>query len=122
MKSRHLALKLRQLGKLAVQRYIEEGLCHGRVGQGEPLLHEVGTQHGLQREWRPAVPAFGVVRRNEADQLGPGNDLLHLLKKLALAGLLAVKIKVQRGLFHAMYFIADWHFLHGNLGGYAEFP
>ena len=68
------------------------------------------------------VPAFGVVRRNEADQLGPGNDLLHLLKELALAGFLAVQIKVQSGLFHAMYFIATGRFSHGNLGGYAEFP
>ena len=40
------------------------------------------------------VPAFGVVRRNEADQLGPGSDLLHLLKEVALAGFLAVQIKV----------------------------
>ena len=56
------------------------------------------------------------------NQLGPGNDSLHLLKELALAGFLAVQIKVQRGLFHAMYFIATGGFLQENLGGYAEFP
>ena len=115
-------LKLRQLRKLAVQGHVEEGLFHGRVGQGEPLLHEVDTEHGLQRERWPAVPAFGVVRCNEADQLGPGNDLFHLLEELALAGLLALQIKIQSNLFDAMYFIAEEGSLHGNLGGYAEFP
>jgi hypothetical protein len=47
--------------------------------------------------------------------------MLHLLKELALAGFLAVQIKVQRGLFHAMYFIAAGHFLHGNLGSMQSF-
>ena len=111
-----------QLGKLAVQGHIEESLFHGRVGQGEPLLHEMDAQHGLQRERWSAVPAFGEVRCNEADQRGPGNDWFRLLEELALAGLLALQIKVQRSLFNAMYFIAKGHFLYENLGGYAEFP
>ena len=68
------------------------------------------------------VPAFGVVRCNEADQLGPGNDLLHLLKEVALAGFLAVLTKVQGGLFHAMYFIATGDFLHRDLGVMKSFP
>ena len=70
---------------------------------------------------RPFLP-LGLVRRYEADQLGPGNDLLHLFEELALAGFFAVQIKVQCGLFHAMYFIATRGSLHRNLGGYAEFP
>ena len=33
-----------------------------------------------------------------------------------------LQIKVQSGLFHAICFIANEELLHGNLGGYAEFP
>ena len=82
----------------------------------------MGALHGFQRKRWPAVPPFRGSTCNEGDQLGPRNDLLHLLKELALAGLLAVQIKIQSGLFHAMYFIATRRFLHGNLEGYAEFP
>jgi hypothetical protein len=73
------------------------------------------SQHGLQRKRWPAVPAFGVVRCNEADQLASGNDLFHLLEEPALAGFLALQIKVQGGLFHAMYFIATGRFLNGEI-------
>ena len=66
---------------------------------------QVNTQHGLQGKRRPAVPAFRVVRCNEANQLGPGNHLLHLFEELALAGFLATKLEVQGGLFHGLNFL-----------------
>ena len=51
--------KLIELGKLAVQRGVEEGFFHAGIGQRERLLQKVDTQHGLQGKRRSAVaPEF----------------------------------------------------------------
>ena len=92
-----------KLGKLAAQGHIEEGLFHGGVGQGEPLLHEVNPQHGLKSKRRSTVFPLGVVRGDELDQRGPRHDAIHFKQELALAGLFVAKVQIKAGLLHGLY-------------------
>lgn len=111
-----------ELGKLAVQRHVKEGFLHCRVRQAKPLLEKMNAQHCLQRKGRAAGSTLGVIRRDECDQRSPGNDALHLLQKLALAGFLQAEIEVQGGLLHGLYFLrVDLHHSHKRMS-YAEFP
>lgn len=97
-----------ELGKLAVQRGVEEGLFHCRVRQAEPLLHEVHPQHRLQRKGRAFAPTFGVLRCDELNERSPGNHTLRLGEKHLLAGHSTAQVQIKAGLFHG----AKW-LLHG---------
>ena len=105
-----------------MQRSVKKRFFFGRFGKAKPLLDEVDAQHGLQGKRWLAVPAFGVIRRCEADQLGPRNDLLHLFEELAFTDFFAVQNKVQCGLFYAMYFIAKKAFHTETLKDVQNFP
>ena len=111
-----------ELGKLAVQRHVKEGFLHRRVRQAAPLLQKMRAQHCLQLKRWPAGAPFGVVRRNERDQRGPGDNALHLRQKLALAGFLHTEIEVQGGLFHALYLPRPDSCHSYQRRSYAEFP
>ncbi len=87
------ASKLFKLCKLWVRRGIEKGLLHGEVGQAEPLLREVNTQHGCQRKRWPAGATFSIKRSKELDQSHPWNDVVSLFQKLASADFLDTEIK-----------------------------
>ena len=89
-----------KLRKLAVQRGVKESFFHAGVRQGEPLLKEVRAQHGLQRERRTTLLAFGVVGRDEFDQCCPWHDFVHLLQELALAGFLHAQAQIKGCFFH----------------------
>ena len=84
---------------------VKERLLHGGVGQREPLLQEVGAQHGHQRKRRPAFEAFWLAGGNEFDQRSPWHHLVHLLQEHLIAGFLDAQIAIQAGLFHAGYFL-----------------
>ena len=77
-----------QLCTLPVQGNIEEGLFHGRISQGEPLLQEVCVSHGLQRKGRPAGLTFGVVLGNQRDQFSPRHHPLQPNQELGFGGFL----------------------------------
>ena len=74
-----------QLRELAVQRRVKKDVFHCRVGQAEPLLHEVHPQHGYQCKGWAAILAFGVVRCDEADQVSLWHHPLHLREEITLA-------------------------------------
>ena len=117
------AVELAQLDKLALDRGVEEGLFHAGVREAEPLLQEVGAQHGARREQRAAGAAFGVVRGDEVDQRSPRNDLLHLGKELALAGLFRRQIKAEVSLLHVKEARNSCAVRHAGGGrGFAECP
>ena len=82
--------KFVQLGKLPVKRRVKEGFFHGGVGQREPQMHKVDSQHGLYGKGRSASAAFWVVRRNECHKGSLRYDLLHLFLELTLAGFVEV--------------------------------
>ena len=116
------AAKLFKLCKLTVQRRVKEGFLHAGVRQGEPLLHEVNAQHGLQRKRWPASLAFRVIRGDEFNQRGPRNDLFHLLQEHLLACFFGVQVEVQAGLFHGLNFLRRVLRQAHRTGSYAEFP
>ncbi len=53
-----------QSGEVAEQRHVMQGFFHGRVGEGEPLLHEVNAQHDGSGKGRTSVGAPGGVVAN----------------------------------------------------------
>ena len=62
-----------------------------RIGEIEPVLQEMNPQHSLNTDGASAGSLrLGVERLNGLAQIFPGNDGLHLLKELFLAGFLAV--------------------------------
>ena len=89
-----------ELGKLPVDRGVKEGLFHRQIRQGEPLLHAVDAQHGLQCKGWATVLAFGVIRGDELDQRSPGNHQIHLGKQFLLAGLLGTQVQIKAALLH----------------------
>ena len=91
-----------ELGKLPVDRGVKEGLFHRQIRQGEPLLHAVDAQHGLQCKGWATVLAFGVIRGDELDQRSPGNHQIHLGKKFLLAGLLGTQVQIKAALLHGL--------------------
>jgi hypothetical protein len=90
-----------ELGKLPVDRGVKEGLFHRQIRQGEPLLHAVDAQHGLQCKGWATVLALGVIRGDELYQCSPGNHPIHLGKQFLLAGLLGTQVQVKAALLHA---------------------
>lgn len=75
-----------------------EGICHGRIGERKPLVHEMDAQHRLKRHWRAPTPArLRILRLNERRQLLSRDDLLHLGEKLLPARAALFGCKAQRG-------------------------
>lgn len=86
-------------GKLTKQGHVVQALFHRRIAQGEPLLHEVNAQHGLQRKGRAALLAFGSIGRNQLDQCRPRHYALHLREELTLAHALGCQIQARSACF-----------------------
>lgn len=70
-----------------------QGFFHGGIGIAEPLLHEVGAQHGRQFKGTAAVAGFGIMRLDRSQQMSPGNDGFHLKKKFLAPGCLGFLAK-----------------------------
>ncbi len=93
---RNAAARERQLGKLAHRGDVIQRFFHTGVRQREPQLHEVNTQHRLQRIRPTSVARLGVVRFDQVSKHLPGHRALHLRKKLlasrlfTLAGVLCL--------------------------------
>src|SRR5262249_54591863 len=52
-----------------------------RVGEIEPMLQEVNAQHLLEPQRLPSAPRLWVVGLDQCEQLGPGDDRVHLGEK-----------------------------------------
>lgn len=77
-------------GKTPHGGYLNQGLFHGRIAEGVPLLQEMDTQHCGQRVGRSAaiLARFGIVGLDQVDQRLPRDYNLHLREKLLPFGLL----------------------------------
>jgi len=62
-----------ELGKLAVQRDVMQGLFHGRVGVSKELQQQMNAQHHLSGKRRALRLASRRMRRNQGQQLRPRN-------------------------------------------------
>jgi len=80
-----------------------DGIFHALVGQMEPALQLVHSQHDFYALWRtPALPLV-VERQNNSDPLVSGDDLVHDLQKripLCLPFPIAVFVVTQTHLSH----------------------
>ncbi len=92
-----------EVGKLAVQRNVMQGLFHSRVGVSKELLQQMNAQHHLSGKWRAPRLASRCMRRNQGQQLRPRYDQIHLVQKFTLARGLSHKFESGGGkadLFH----------------------
>ncbi len=80
-----------ELGKLAVQRDVMQGLFHGGVGVSKELLQQMNAQHHVSGKRRAPRLASKCVRRNQPQQLRPRNHQVHLVQKFTLARALGHK-------------------------------
>jgi hypothetical protein len=62
-------------------RRLIQRLLHARVGQVEPLLHEVSPQHDLKPDRTPPVASLRIVRTDQRQQTRPSNHKFHLIQK-----------------------------------------
>ena len=92
-----------ELGELTKQGHIVQGLFHGRIRQAKPLLHEMNAKHcgnGKRRTARFACRRKGL---DQASQLSPRHNKIHLFEKLTLTRSLGDQFKSgggEGGLFH----------------------
>jgi hypothetical protein len=63
-------------------------------------MHEVHSQHRLQRKGWATIAPFAVIRGYQLDQGSPWNHGFHLLQKHLLAGLARAQVQVKAALFH----------------------
>jgi len=76
--------------KMAHGGHLHQGLFHGWITEGVPLLLQVDPQHGRQRVGRtPSLLAcLWVDGLDQSDQGIPGHNRLHLSQELLALGLL----------------------------------
>jgi len=92
-----------KLGELTKQGHIVQGLFHGRITQAKPLLHEFNAKHcGNGKRW---TARFTCRRKglDQASQLRPRHNKIHLVEKRTLACSLGDQFKsgvAEGGLFH----------------------
>lgn len=90
------ALDAGQAYEPPVQRGLEQGFWHGRLGQAKPLPNEVDAQHGF--EFKRRTPCLGsrCVRRNQREQSRARRREILLVQqhRLACAPLVQVQAKV----------------------------
>ena len=65
------------------RRHLDQRILHRRVAEVVPLLHQVDSQHGLQRVGRTAAfgASLGVTGLDQGDQRPPRHNSLHLSQK-----------------------------------------
>ena len=89
--------------ELAHRAGIVQNLFSGRVGQIEPVLQKIDTQHPLDADRTAASPlGLGIERLDGFAKLFPGDDRFHVVQELFFAGLLAKLLETvgERCLFH----------------------
>lgn len=89
--------------KLTHRGGIVQNFFSGRIGQIEPVLQEIDTQHTLDADRTAASPLrLGLERLDGFAKLFPGDDPFHVVQELFLAGLLAKLLETvgERCLFH----------------------
>ena len=109
-----------KLGELTKQGYVMQCLFHGRIRQAKPLLHEMNAKHCGNGKRRTARFACGRKGLNQASQLRPRHNKIHLVEKLTLACSLGDQFKSgggEGGLFHL-----DITFKSGATMTFAELP
>ena len=80
--------------ELAQGARVVKGFFCGWVGQVEPVLDEMDSQHALNADGAAAgALGFGIVGFDGLGQFLPGNNSLHLHQKLFLAGFPALLFK-----------------------------
>ena len=84
---RHRFVEQVQAGEAAHARHVVQGVFHTRVGQVEPLLHEVEAQHRFQRPRTPPLAGLRVVRIDQLHQRRPGHHEFHFRQELLPPGL-----------------------------------
>lgn len=73
---------------------IVQSFFGSRIGEVEPVLQEVDSQHPLDTDGSATgALRLGIVRLNSVTEFFPGNDGFHFLKELFLAGFLAVLLE-----------------------------
>ena len=73
---------------------VVKGFLGGWIGQVEPVLNKVDSQHALDTDGAASgALGFGLVGFDGFGQFHPGDDGFHLLQKLLFASLLAVLLK-----------------------------
>ena len=91
-------------GKTSHRLRVVQRILGCRIRQVEPLLHEVDPQHPLHRQRLRAVAGLRVVRLDQRQDPGPGNDRVHLGQKPFPTGYLALAVpgrRRKRRLLHA---------------------
>ena len=73
------------------RRHLDQGILHRWMTEVVPLLHQVNSQHGLQRVGRTATLAagLGIVGLDQIDERIAGHNRLHLSQKLLSLGVLS---------------------------------
>lgn len=80
-----------------------QGFFHGWGAETKPLLHEVNTQHGLQRKgWTPCLPGRRMWRY-QSSQFSPWHHQIHLIKEVSLARPLGNQFKFSGGKTHLFH-------------------
>ena len=74
---------------------VVECLFAGKVGQIEPVLHEVNPQHAFQTNRRTAIAAFRIMRLDDRAQFGPRHDRVHRVEKLVAPRAFAVSLETR---------------------------
>jgi len=66
---------------------IVQGFFYRWVGQVEPVLQKMNSQHAFQaHRWAARTCRFGIKRLNDLAPPAPRNNLFHLREKLVPAG------------------------------------
>ncbi len=90
---------------------VVKGFLDSRIGQIEPVLDEVDSQHTFDSD-RPATSALGlrVERLDGFRQFFPRNDHFHFFQKLFLASLLAKLLKtgIRKGVLAHELLLGYW--------------
>ncbi len=92
-----------ELRELKKQGHIVQFLLQGRITQAKPLLHEMDAKHCGNRERQAARFTCRCKGLDQARQLRPRHNKIHLVKKLTLACSLGDQFKSgggEGGLFH----------------------
>ena len=94
--------------KFAHRLAVIEAIFGLRVRQIKPVLQEVDPQHSLDANRRTASLARGIMGLDQAAQLPPRDDSVHLAQEVLTLRLLVVGLKTYAG---------KCHLAHGNLAG-----
>lgn len=79
--SRAAVRATRSTQRTAQAEAVVQGLFACKVGEIEPVLHEVNPQHALERNRRASTAAFRIKQLQHSAKLRLGHDRVHLIEK-----------------------------------------